>query len=78
MDGTRIINTTGTSVELTSSLVHVSCINFTVSITASLQQYMSEEKQEVIDNTGSKLCMLVLTLDINRLFCKHSECYCVI
>ena len=78
VDGIGIINTTGTSVELTSSLVNVSCTKFTVSITASLQQYVSQKKQEVIDNTGSKLCMLVLTLDINRLFCKHSDCYCVI
>ena len=78
VDGISIINTTDTSVELTSSLVNVSCTSFTVSITASLQQYMSEEKQEVIDNTGSKLCVLVLTLDINRLFYKHSKCYCVI
>ena len=62
MDGTSIINTTDTSVELTSSLVNVSCTNFIVSITASLQQYVSEEKQEVIDNTGSKLCMLVYLL----------------
>ena len=62
VDGISIINTTDTSVELTSSLVNVSCTNFTVSITASLQQYVSEEKQEVIDNTGSKLCMLVYLL----------------
>ena len=55
MDGISIINTTDTSVELTSSLVNVSCTNFTVSITASLQQYVSEEKQEIIDNTGSKI-----------------------
>ena len=78
VDGISIINTTDTSVELTSSLVNVSCTKFTVSITTSLQQYMSEEKQEVIDNTGSKLCVLVLTLDINRLLYKHSKCYCVI
>ena len=77
MDGISIINTTDTSVELTSSLVNVSCA-FTVSITASLQQYVSEKKHEVIDNTGSKLSVLVLTLDINRLFYKHSKCYCVI
>ena len=54
VDGTSIINTTDTSVELISSLVNVPCA-FTVSITASLQQYVSKEKQEVIDNTGSKL-----------------------
>ena len=78
VDGTSIINTTGTSVELTSSLVNVSCTKFTVSITASLQQYVSEKKQEVIDNTGCKLCMLILTIHVNRLFYKHSEYYCVI
>ena len=78
MDGTSIINTTGTSVELTSSLVNVSCTNFNVSITASAYVYVSEEKQEVIDNTGSKLCMLAYFFHINRLFCKHPECYCVI
>ena len=61
VDGISIINTTGTSVELTSSLANVSCTIFTVSITASLQQYVSEEKQEVIDNTGCKLCMLYNT-----------------
>ena len=55
VNGTSIINTTDTSVGLTSSLFNVSCTKFTVSITASLQQYVSEEKQEVIDNTGSKL-----------------------
>ena len=78
MDGISIINTTDTSVELTSSLVNVSCA-ITVCITASLQQYVSEKKQEVIDSTGSKRSVLVLiTLDINRLFYKHSECYCVI
>ena len=80
MNGINIINTTDTSVELTSSLVNVSCTIFTVSITASAYVYVSEEKQEVIDNTGSKLCMLVhvLTIYVNRLFYKHSECYCVI
>ena len=62
VDGISIINTTDTSVELTNSLINVSCTNFTVSITASLQQYVSEKKQEVIDNTGSKLCMLVYLL----------------
>ena len=77
VDGISIINTTGISVELTTSLVNVSCA-FTVCITASLQQYVSEKKQEVFDNTGSKLSVLVLTLDINRLFYKHSKCYCVI
>ena len=78
VNGINIINTTDTSVELSSSLVNVSCTIFTVSITASAYVYVSEEKQEVIDNTGSKLSVLVLTLDINRLFYKHSECYCVI
>ena len=78
VDGISIINTTDTSVELTSSLVNVSCTNFTVGIAASLQQYVSEEKQEVIDNTGSKLCIVsILTIYVNRLLCKHSECYCV-
>ena len=55
VDGISIVNTTGTSVELSSSLVNVSCTNFTISITASANVYMSEEKQEVIDNTGSEL-----------------------
>ena len=58
VDGISIINTTDTSVKITSSLANVSCTNFTVSITASLQQYVSEEKQELIDNTGSKLKFL--------------------
>ena len=62
VDGISIINTTDTSVNLTSSLVNVSCTIFIVSITASLQQYVSEEKQEVIDNTGSKLYMLLYLL----------------
>ena len=61
VDGISIINTTDTSVDLISSLVNVSCTNFTISITASLEKYVSEEKEEVIDNTGSKLCVLVLT-----------------
>ena len=78
VDSISIINTTDTSVKLTSSLVNVSCTKFTVSITASANVYVSEEKQEVIDNTGSKLLMLVLTIHVNRLFYKHSECYCVI
>ena len=58
VNGISIINTTDTSVELTSSLVNVSCTNFTLSITASANVYMSEEKQEIIDNTGSELCVL--------------------
>ena len=61
VDGTSIINTTDTSVELSSSLVNVSCTNFNISITASAYVYVSEEKQEVIDNTGSELYVLVLT-----------------
>ena len=70
MDGTSIINTTGTSVELTSSLVNVSCTKFTVSITAFLQQYVSEEKQEVIDDTGSKLLFYIQWfLFLIRLYC---------
>ena len=59
VNGISIINTTGTSVELTSSLVNISCTKFNVSITASANVYTSQEKQEVIDNTGSKLCMLL-------------------
>ena len=55
VDGISIINTTDTSIELTNSLANVLCTNFTVSLTASAYVYMSEEKQEVIDNTGSKL-----------------------
>ena len=58
LDGISIVNTTNTSVALTSSPVNVLCA-FTVSITASLQQYVSEEKQEVIDNTGSKLLFYI-------------------
>ena len=54
VNGTSIINTTDTSVELASSLVNVSCTNFTVSITASLQRYVAKEKQGIIDDTGSK------------------------
>ena len=78
VDGISIINTTDTSVELTSSLVNVSCTKFTVSIIASANVYVSEKKQEVVDDTGSKLCMLILTIYVNRLFYKHSDCYCVI
>ena len=59
MNGTSIINTTNTSVELTSSLVNVSCTKFTVSMTASLEQYVSEEKYEMIDDTGSKLLFYI-------------------
>ena len=75
VDGISIINTTGTSINLASN---VSCTIFTVSITASAYVYVSEEKQEVIDNTGSKLSVWVFTLHVNRLFCKYPECYCVI
>ena len=78
VDGISIIITTGTSVELTNSSVNVSCTKFTVSIAASAYVYVSEIKQEVIDNTGCKLCMLVFTIHVNRLFYKHSECYYVI
>ena len=67
VDGISIINTTDTIANLTSLL---SCTNFTVSITASLQQYVSEEKQEVIDNTGSKLLFYIQWfLFLTRLYC---------
>ena len=72
MDGISIISTTGTSVELSNSLVIVSCTKFNVSITASLQQYMyvSEEKQEVIDNTGSKLLFYIQWFYfLTRIYC---------
>ena len=59
VDGTSIINTTDTSVELTSSLVNVSCTKFNASVTASANVYVSEEKQEVIDNTGSKILFYI-------------------
>ena len=64
VDGISIINTTDTSVKITSSLANVSCTNFTVSITASANVYISQEKQEVIDNTGSKLCVISYLLFI--------------
>ena len=59
VNGISIINTTDTSVELTSSLVDVSCTKFNINITASAYVYVSEEKQEVIDNTGSKLLFYI-------------------
>ena len=74
LDGISIINTTDTSVNLTSSLVNVSCTRFTVNITASLQQYVSEEKQEVIDNTGGKLLFYIQWfLFLIRLYCFYWE-----
>ena len=73
VDGIIVINTTDTSVELSSSLVNVSCTKFNVSITASLQQYVSsKEKQEVIDNTGSKLLFYIQWfLFCTRIYCSY-------